>query len=106
VCVCVLVEILVNLLEDEGGLDIKIYLTHVDPTMRDRVNRSWIVYGARPDIEAEFLAIKDKTLNSGHGKVAVLACGPDPLLNQCTACATKLSGLRLRFDVHSEVFAL
>ncbi|GMF21597.1 unnamed protein product [Phytophthora fragariaefolia] len=62
-------------------------------------------YGSRPDMVAILRALGDQAKRDGKDRVAVLACGPMPMVQSALATSMTLSkDMKVQFDVHTEVF--
>ena len=57
----------------------------------------------RPDIPRLFARVADMCVRDGVRRVAVVTCGPAPMVHEVTAlCAARHKGVA--FDLHCEVF--
>ncbi|KAF4143134.1 Ferric reductase NAD binding domain [Phytophthora infestans] len=71
----------------------------------DRHLESSLRYGVRPDITTTLRAIGEQAKQNGKKRVAVLVCGPRSMVNDVINKSLSLSWeIKVRFDVHSEVF--
>jgi len=68
------------------------------------------LHHGRPDLDAIFMEVRDEALQYGYNYVAVVACGPAPLVDKvkklCLANSTceLLQCCGITFDLHEEVF--
>uniref|UniRef100_H3GF98 FAD-binding FR-type domain-containing protein n=1 Tax=Phytophthora ramorum TaxID=164328 RepID=H3GF98_PHYRM len=62
-------------------------------------------YGSRPDTAKILRAMGEKAQASGSSRVAVLVCGPKPLVDGIVTTGLTLSkDMNISFDVHTELF--
>lgn len=62
-------------------------------------------YSCRPDIAATLRSVGEQAKQSGKERVAVLVCGPTAMVRQVISSSRALSSeMKVRFDVHSELF--
>ncbi|KAG7386899.1 hypothetical protein PHYPSEUDO_015104 [Phytophthora pseudosyringae] len=92
-----------------GAFSSEIYLTRserdIESADLDRHLENSLRYGARPDITATLRAIGEQAKQSGKKRVAVLVCGPSSMVRDVIDKSLSLSWeMKVRFDVHSEVF--
>ncbi|KAH7487813.1 hypothetical protein KRP22_013496 [Phytophthora ramorum] len=98
-----------GIVNDRGGaFSSEIYLTRserdVEAAELDR-HLHTLRYGARPDITATLRTIGEQAKQSGKKRVAVLVCGPTNMVGDVIDKSLALSWeMKVRFDVHSEVF--
>ncbi|KAG3093000.1 hypothetical protein PI125_g16969 [Phytophthora idaei] len=92
-----------------GAFSSEIYLTRserdVEAADLDRHLESSLHYCARPDITATLRTIGEQAKQNGKKRVAVLVCGPSSMVRDVINKSLSLSWeMKVRFDVHSEVF--
>ncbi|KAG6957728.1 hypothetical protein JG688_00010844 [Phytophthora aleatoria] len=92
-----------------GAFSSEIYLTRserdVEAADLDRHLESSLHYCARPDITATLRTIGEQAKQNGKKRVAVLVCGPSSMVHDVINKSLSLSWeMKVRFDVHSEVF--
>ncbi|KAG7377556.1 hypothetical protein PHYBOEH_000787 [Phytophthora boehmeriae] len=77
-----------------------------DPeSLVDRRFSNCLRYGVRPDTTQILRTIGERAQGNGNSRVAVLVCGPKPLVDSVvTACIALSKEMNVRFDVHSELF--
>ncbi|KAG6623513.1 putative ferric reductase [Phytophthora cinnamomi] len=95
---------------DRGGaFSSEIYLTRsecdIESADIERHLEGKLRYGARPDIAATLRSIGEQAKQSGKKRVGVLVCGPLSMVRDVIDKSLSLSWeMKMRFDVHSEVF--
>ncbi|ETI35117.1 hypothetical protein F443_18496 [Phytophthora nicotianae P1569] len=87
----------------------EIYLSRserdVEAADLDRHLGSSLRYGSRPDISATLRMVGEQAKQNGKTRVAVLVCGPSSMVRDVINKSLSLSWeMKVRFDVHSEVF--
>ncbi|OWZ23185.1 Ferric reductase [Phytophthora megakarya] len=92
-----------------GAFSSEIHLTRserdVESAQLDRHLESCLHYGKRPDITATLRSIGEQAKQNGKKRVAVLVCGPSSMVRDVINKSISLSWeMKVRFDVHSEVF--
>ncbi|CEG40377.1 hypothetical protein F442_14569 [Plasmopara halstedii] len=79
----------------------------VESSSLDRYLEGTIRYGTRPDIAASLRLIGELAKQNGKKRIAVLVCGPQSMVRDVIDKSFMLSHeMKVRFDVHSEVFEL
>ena len=112
-------------LEDASILSTNIYITRSKPTenniekdqevAKGTIASHYELHSGRPDLEATFLALKEKAQAKSLRHIAVVACGPSGLLQQVRATCRSLSDRPIMgcagdddkgvtFDLHEEIF--
>ncbi|GMF22259.1 unnamed protein product [Phytophthora lilii] len=92
-----------------GAFSSEIHLTRFERDIEsadiDRHLGSRLHYGTRPDILATLRTIGEQAKQAGKKRVAVLVCGPPSMVRDVINKSLSLSWeMKVRFDVHSEVF--
>ncbi|KAE9331657.1 hypothetical protein PR003_g14902 [Phytophthora rubi] len=99
-----------GIVQDRGGaFSSEIHLTRserdVESADIDRHLHGRLHYGARPDVAATLRSIGEQAKQSGKKRVGVLVCGPSTMVRDVVDKSLSLSWeMKVRFDVHSEVF--
>ncbi|GMF47580.1 unnamed protein product [Phytophthora fragariaefolia] len=99
-----------GILNDRGGVfSSEIYLTRSERDIEsadiDRHLDGKLRYGARPDIAATLRSVGEQAKQSGKKRVAVLVCGPSTMVRDVINKSLLLSWqMKMRFDVHCEIF--
>lgn len=63
-------------------------------------------YGSRPDITSILRSLGDQAKQDGKDRVAVLACGPMPMVQAVLDTSMALSKeMKVQFDVHTELLS-
>ncbi|KAG1689829.1 hypothetical protein DVH05_001863 [Phytophthora capsici] len=71
----------------------------------DHALKNCLRYGSRPDTTKILRAMGEKAQAAGCSRVAVLVCGPKPLVNDViTTSLTLTKEMKVHFDVHTELF--
>jgi predicted ferric reductase len=92
-----------------GAFTSEIFLTRSERDLEsaelDRHLGDTLQYGSRPDITETLRTIGEQAKQSGKKRVAVLVCGPSGMVRDVINKSLALSWeMKIRFDVHSEVF--
>ncbi|KAG6608749.1 putative ferric reductase [Phytophthora cinnamomi] len=94
----------------QGGVfSSEIYLTRGERDLEgawvDQQLESCLRFNCRPDIAATLRSLGEQATQSGKHRVAVLVCGPSAMVHQVIAISMALGrDMKVRFDVHSELF--
>lgn len=84
------------------------FLTRGQPDPENPVDRRLqhcLRYNTRPDVADILKSLAQDALKHGKKSVAVLVCGPAPLVKDVISQALKLQrSLKIRFDIHTETF--
>jgi predicted ferric reductase len=94
--------------DSSGDFYSEIYQTIGHPDLEARGDhhfKNCMRYGVRPDVAQILREMGHEALKSRKQRVAVLVCGPPTMVHDVVKASTRLSReMRVRFDVHSEVF--
>ncbi|GMF12911.1 unnamed protein product [Phytophthora lilii] len=84
------------------------YLTGVERDIEDPVDQQLghcLRYGSRPDLIGILRALGEQAKQDGKDRVAVLACGPMPMVQSLISTSLTLSKVtNVQYDVHTELF--
>ncbi|ETP52009.1 hypothetical protein F442_02928 [Phytophthora nicotianae P10297] len=84
------------------------YLTRGEKDVEAQLDhqlRNCLRYGSRPDVTKILRSMGEKAKQDDSTRVAVLVCGPKPLVNGVVATGMTLSKeMKIQFDVHTELF--
>ncbi|KAG6608753.1 Ferric reductase [Phytophthora cinnamomi] len=94
--------------EDDNTFASELYLTDVERDAENPVEQQLghcIRYGSRPDIAAILRSLGGQAKQDGKDRVAVLACGPMPMVQAVLTTSMAISQeMKVQFDVHTELF--
>ncbi|OWZ08778.1 hypothetical protein PHMEG_00018622 [Phytophthora megakarya] len=86
----------------------EIYLTRGEKDVESQVDHQLskcLRYGSRPDTAKILRAMGEKAQRDGNSRIAVLVCGPKPLVNGVVTTSLELyKEMNIHFDVHTELF--
>jgi predicted ferric reductase len=91
---------------DNDVINLDIYLTQKAKDIE--VNKPSPVKMGRPDFDKIFKDMHDAAIKENEGAVAVLACGPEPMIDSVRDACRRWSSIcgGVKFDFHEETFEL
>ncbi|KAE9285616.1 hypothetical protein PF008_g26872 [Phytophthora fragariae] len=94
--------------DSDDAFTSELYLTGVERDVENPMEQQLghcLRYGSRPDIASILRSLGDQAKQDGKDRVAVLACGPMPMVQAVLDTSMTLSKeLKVHFDVHTELF--
>ncbi|RLN73660.1 hypothetical protein BBJ28_00006315 [Nothophytophthora sp. Chile5] len=102
-------ELLTSTNSAGGVFSTEFYLTRserdIEAAPVDQQLESCLRYGSRPDVAAILHSVGEQAKQDGKERVAVLVCGPAAMVKDVVTMSSALSReMKIRFDVHSELF--